>query len=339
MKSKKIYGLAGIAGLVAIGGTFAYYSAEQTFNNPFNTTNYSTSATEKFNPNGDNNDWKPGSTVDKEVFATNTGDGDVWVRVKFDEAWTRDGSLIPVFELTADATHQFGSIDGLDKFGVAGNGITASNSSSHQAGEDYKTDGVTANDTGSVVLKNFASNWDTNWAFNKDDGYFYYKTVLKKNESTQLLLDSVTLCSDTDMGAFVKPVYYIAFDEEPKTPPVFDVEAWKKAWKEAKKSSEDWIKMPFTQDGLGTWNVGIPATGSNAIKGKYVYTYKGDILDNENLGYANADYQLDITVEFLQTTEEDEIITTSKWAKDFLPKSSSTESTTPAPEETTQNGN
>ncbi len=337
MKSKKIYGLAGIAGLVAIGGTFAYYSAEQTFNNPFNTTNYSTSATEKFNPSGDNNKWEPGSTVDKEVFATNTGEGDVWVRVKFDEVWTRDGSLIPVLDLATDATHQFGSKDGLGKFGVAGaeDGITASDSSSHQGvGENYKTDGITNQDNGSVVMKNFAEGWGDNWQFNPNDGYFYYKTVLTQGQSTQLLLDSVTLCSDTDMGAFVKPVYYIALNDEPATPPVFDVEAWKNSGAE--------IGRPFDQDGLGTWNVGIPDTGSDDIKGKYVYTYKGDILDNKNLGYANADYQLDITVEFLQTTEEGEIITTSGWAQDFLPTSSSTESTestTSAPEETTQNGN
>lgn len=320
MKSKKIYGLAGIAGLVAIGGTFAYYSAEQTFNNPFNTTNYSTSATEKFNPNGDNNNWEPGSTVDKEVFATNTGDGDVWVRVKFDEAWMREGSLIPVFGLDPSATHQFGSIDGLGKFGVAGaqDGITASNSSSHQGvGDEYETDGVTESDIGSVVMKNFADGWDNNWSFNPKDGYFYYKTVLKKNDSTQLLLDSVTLCSDTDMGHFLEPVYYIAVDEG-AAQPEFDV--------------EEWVKNGDVNSEFGSWKPGVPSKDDPLLKGKDVYTYKGHILDKEALGYAKADYRLDITVEFLQTTEEGEIITNSGWDQNFLPTSSSTESTI-------QNGN
>ena len=320
---------SGIAGLVAIGGTFAYYSAEQTFSNPFNTTNYSTSATEKFNPNGDNNNWEPGSTVDKEVFATNTGDGDVWVRVKFDEAWMRDGILIPVTkDEKVDENHQFGSISGLDKFGIAGaeGGITASNSGAHQGvGEKYETDGVTKEDIGSVVMKNFAEGWDGNWRFNPKDGYFYYKTVLKKGKSTALLLDSVTLCSDTDMGHFLEPIYYIAVEEGAEKPE-FDVDAW--------------LVTGDVNSDFGNWKKGVPSKDDPLLKDKDVYTYKGHILDDKALGYAKADYELDITVEFLQTTEEDEIITTSNWDKDYLPTSSSdesTESTTSAPEETTQN--
>lgn len=41
--NKKVYGLIGIAALAAVGGTFAYYNASQTFNNPFDTTNFGTS--------------------------------------------------------------------------------------------------------------------------------------------------------------------------------------------------------------------------------------------------------------------------------------------------------
>lgn len=308
MKKMKIYGLVGVAALAAIGGTFAYYSAEQTFNNPFDTINYSTSSTEKFNPNGDNKDWKPGSTVEKKVFATNTGDGDVWVRIKFDEKWTRGGNVL-VFDPSVvpyGDDYQFGSKDGLEKFGVAGYAFIAGDSSKHQGvGNDYKTDGLVNEDTGSVVMKNLVANWDVNWAFNEDDGYFYYKEVLKTGKETELLLDSVTLCADTDMGYFDNPVYYIAVDKGADKP-VFNVEGWKKLEEENKEKDFD------------GWKYGTPEKDNSDLKGKDVYTFKGNILDDSRPGYANADYELDITVDFIQTTEDGEVIDGSTWDVDFL---------------------
>lgn len=50
MKSKKLYGLLGVAVLAAAGGTFAYYNAQDTFINEFDTTSYGTSTTETFDP-------------------------------------------------------------------------------------------------------------------------------------------------------------------------------------------------------------------------------------------------------------------------------------------------
>ena len=305
MKKMKIYGLVGVAALAAIGGTFAYYSAEQTFNNPFDTINYSTSSTEKFNPNGDNKDWKPGSTVEKKVFATNTGDGDVWVRIKFDEKWTR-GDNVLVFDHSVELygdNYQFGSKDGLEKFGVAGYAITAGDSSKHQGvGKEYKTDGLVNKDTGSVVMKNLVANWGDNWAFNEGDGYFYYKKVLKTGDETELLLDSVTLCADTDMGYFDNPVYYIAVDKGADKP-VFNVEEWKKSNK---------------GQTFGNWISGTPEKNNKELEGKDVYTFKGNILDDNRPGYANADYELDITVDFIQTTEDGQVIDGSPWDVEFL---------------------
>ena len=298
MKKMKIYGLVGVAALAAVGGTFAYYNASQTFNNPFDTSNYSTSSTEKFNPNDDNKDWKPGSTVEKKVFAKNTGDGDVWVRVKFDEKWIRNN----------ESFLQFGSKDGLPKFGVAGvkGGITAGDSSTHQGIEDaYETDGIVSEDTGSVVMKNLVADWDGNWAFNETDGYFYYKTVLTKGQETALLLDSVTLCNDADMGHFDNPVYYIAVEKGAEKPE-FDQEGWKALKEEEKEQDFD------------GWTYGVPNKDDEALKGKDVYTYKGNILDETKPGYANADYELDITVDFIQTTEDGEVIDGSNWDVNFL---------------------
>lgn len=279
---KKALGLIGIAALAAVGGTFAYFSATETFTNPFNTTNFSTSSTEKFNPS-EGGDWKPGKEVDKEVFAKNTGDGLVWVRVKFDEKWERkaiDGkgalsigwnSKQSVFfpekadeALSGGTYHQPGS--GEDNDAVAGN-----------------EDGVAANDIGSVVYKNLL-NYTKDapegeaevWYYNKDDGYFYYAKALEKDKETVKLLDSVTLCGNTDMGFFEEIDKWLVVDKGAEAP---DYTPGNNLWVNDEPSEE-------------------------AMKDKDVYHYQAHQLDTERQGYANADYTLNITVEFIQADEE-----------------------------------
>ncbi|MDY5485102.1 MAG: BsaA family SipW-dependent biofilm matrix protein, partial [Clostridium sp.] len=66
MKNSKLFAAAGLGALVVVGGTFAYYNTTQTFNNPFNTTDYGTYVTEHFNVD-DGSEWKPGATVAKEI--------------------------------------------------------------------------------------------------------------------------------------------------------------------------------------------------------------------------------------------------------------------------------
>lgn len=308
MKNKKVYGLVGVAALAAIGGTFAYYSAEQTFNNPFNTTNYSTSSTERFNPNGDNKNWKPGANVDKDVLATNTGDGDVWVRVKFNEFWNRGEVKFGEFESKDEG---FNTSDGTISIQPTGT-----------------SDGLTDGDH-SVVQKIFANLTGVDgddvaadmWYFNKDDGYFYFTSSLASNTSTPILLDSVTLSADADMGAYFKPVYYTTGDKG-STIPKFDETVLRTKLKEGLSNTEDGLPAEIVI-GEYTWKWGVPP-----VDGKFddvdVFTYKGHILDDEAMGYAAADYELDITVEFLQTTEEgeegDSILTSANWPLDVLKK-------------------
>lgn len=316
MKKMKLYGLAGVAALAAIGGTFAYYASTTDFNNQFDTTNYSTSTTEQFNPNGNNKDWKPGVTVDKKVYAMNTGDGDVWVRIKFDEAWFKQEAGKGFAEGTplefADGKQGFGSADGLEKFGVEGNTtIDKELSNTHQGGRgEYSVDGLVNMDTGSVVLKTFAADWGNDWYF--EGGYFYYKKALKKGEATPALLEAVTLCDDTDMGAFDNPEFYISVAKgtfaEPDFP-IFPEAEWKK----------DKDATTITSNN-GEWVKGVPTMTDDEIKelNVDVFTYKGNILDDTKPGYANADYKLDITVEFLQTNEDGSIASAEGWDEDIV---------------------
>lgn len=83
--NKSILAVIALLALVGVvGGTFAFYTSSQSFDNIFKTKPYSTKFEEIFE-SPDN--WTPGTTTSKEVFATNTGDVDVAVRVSYTEKW------------------------------------------------------------------------------------------------------------------------------------------------------------------------------------------------------------------------------------------------------------
>ena len=287
---KKALGLIGIAALAAVGGTFAYFSATETFTNPFNTTNFSTSSTEKFNPS-EGGDWKPGKEVDKEVFAKNTGDGLVWVRVKFDEKWEREaidgeGALSIGWNSKQSVFFPEKADEALSK--VSSNGEIREVDHQPGSGEDNDAvagneDGVAANDIGSVVYKNLlnytkeAPEGEAEvWYYNEGDGYFYYAKALEKDKETVKLLDSVTLCGNTDMGFFEEIDKWLVVDKGAEAP-------------------------DYTPDN-NLWVNDEPS--EEAMKDKYVYHYQAHQLDTAKQGYANADYTLNITVEFIQADEK-----------------------------------
>lgn len=85
MKKKSLIALAGLLGVLAVGGTFAYFNVTLTAQNELKTKGFSSELVEKFTPG---NDWKPGQEVTKEVGVENTGDYDVIARLTWDELWT-----------------------------------------------------------------------------------------------------------------------------------------------------------------------------------------------------------------------------------------------------------
>lgn len=291
-KNTKVLALAGLGVVTLVGGTFAYYSASQTFNNPFDTSNYGTYSREKFSIE-DGNEWKPGAEVDKEVYATNTGDGEVWVRVKFDEAWSRDNTKFKEFNTTQDGFYVPDPTG--DAAPLAGNN------------QVNTTDGLTADDAGSVVYKNFNDANLVNtagkatarkWYF--VDGYYYYTSALAKDESTAMLLDSVTLCGDTDMGKFDNNSYYKVV-EKGAAAPVFDASTWTEGECDFDASLKGQTTHADYQQKYGRYI------------DKDVYTYKENKLDTTKQGYANADYELNITVEFVQADPEAAASVAAPW--------------------------
>lgn len=309
MKNMKIYALAGVAALAVVGGTFAYYNASQTFNNPFDTSNYGTYAMEEFNP-AEGHNWEPGVEVDKKVFATNTGKGDVWVRISLDEVWEN---------LNSDATDK--------KLAFAYNELWRANpDSGTTAKQNNAEDGLVAADknVGSVVYKEFDKDAITqnleeagakNWYYK--DGYFYYTKTLAQNQVTPDLLKTVTLCGDTDMGKFVVKNYYKIDAKGIKTKNddgsinqnlvPYDADGnVKSGW--TPYEGEMVIETVTDAQGNKKEQVviknGETSTPVEIGEGETVYTYKDDQLAEGQQGYANANYKLNIKVEFVQADVE-----------------------------------
>lgn len=191
-KTKKVKAFAGLLALTLVVGSLAYFTKTMSIDNPFSTKKYGGETVEKFTPE---NNWEPGGQVTKEVQAKNTGDYDLWVRVKFDEKWERDGKL-----------------------------IEGTNLSSNDAAKFFPTSADNAVAGGSSVYKHLAGVAGGTW---KDggDGYFYYKTTLGKDQSTTQLMDYVTLCKDANMGEYtVSGMKYALVDESKKAEDLTDAD-------------------------------------------------------------------------------------------------------------------
>ena len=91
MKNKKaLVAIALVALIGVVGGSWAYYTSQASFDNDFTTGTYGTSITEEFE-SPDN--WTPGTTTTKKVNVRNNGSVSIVARAKYTEKWTAaDGS-------------------------------------------------------------------------------------------------------------------------------------------------------------------------------------------------------------------------------------------------------
>ncbi len=134
--------LVGLLGIV--GGTIAYFTNTVPFENIFKTPKYETKATETFTSP---ENWLPGTTTDKDLIVTNSGDVEVGVRISYSENWKdKDNENLS---------------------------LTLPNSENRAA------------------IINFTNTND--WKL--QDGYYYYKDTLAKNESTNSFISGVTFNS------------------------------------------------------------------------------------------------------------------------------------------------
>ena len=188
-RKKLLSYICAIAAIALLIGVFAYYNSTNSLDNRMSTAQYGNELEEKFTPK---EDWQPGESVDKEVAVNNTGDYDLFVRVKMSEEWTlKDGTT----------KHGWDSVD--DEFHTA----TAFTSNQLNPDDGLINDGAAVDPEydESVVAKALAA---SGWTFNTDDGYWYYNTRLTAGNSTGSLLTSITLAGDTDMGSYIVTKYY-----------------------------------------------------------------------------------------------------------------------------------
>lgn len=94
--NKPLFALLLLAIVGVVGVTIAYFTSTTSFENVFKTSPYSTEVTEEFiSPTN----WIPGTTTSKTVFAKNTGDVPVAVRVSYEEEWvSSNGSTLPLVQ-------------------------------------------------------------------------------------------------------------------------------------------------------------------------------------------------------------------------------------------------
>lgn len=254
--NKKAAALGGLAALVAVGGTWAYFNQTAAITNPFHTEGgYETSVIEHFNPS-DGEDWKPGVTVNKEVIASNTGDADVLVRVAMDEVWRRGDEDLKL--LTSRYGTVFTTVE-----------------------QEDAEDGLVDRDK-TVVGKELN---ETDWTFNNEDGYWYYNTRLAAKTDSESLLKSVTLASDLDMGKYTNVYAYATHEKD-----------WEELTEE-EKNALNWTPVATEEE--------LKGPGADAKKDNLsFFVKKGRELDPDAKGYADANYDLTITIEFVQPTED-----------------------------------
>ena len=100
----------GILGLV--GGTFAYFTSTDTFENVFKTKPYKMDVVETFESP---EDWTPGTETSKSVIATNKGDVEAAVRVSYTEEWLdANGDALALKDASDNAAAIINFADDLD---------------------------------------------------------------------------------------------------------------------------------------------------------------------------------------------------------------------------------
>ena len=155
---KPLIALLIVALVGLVGGTWAYFTSQTSFENKFKTADYKVEYSEDFTSP---ENWLPGTTTNKTLTVKNDGDVDVAVRVRFEEKWTaKNKSSLPL-----EQTQEPGS---------------------------KKVE---------AAVMNFHLSYEEKWESEKEaDGneytWYYYKTRLGNNESTETLIDSVTFNKD-----------------------------------------------------------------------------------------------------------------------------------------------
>lgn len=194
MKKKAALGLAGIAAVAVIGGTWAYWSQDLTATNEFETGKFDSDIVEQFTPPAVG-EWLPGVTTEKDVKVTNSGDVDMALVAEITQEWNREGESLSLRFAAPDPSpitrgYENAAVINWGK-DTAMHDITAMDSVAGKA----KDMGITA-----TVSSLEDSEAKDKWVLvDVSDDYskltFVYNGIVPAGEETPELLNSVTLNS------------------------------------------------------------------------------------------------------------------------------------------------
>lgn len=298
--SKKATALAGLGVLAVVGGTFAYYNQTVSLENPLTTGKYENELIEDYTPPTDH--LKPGATIDKVVGAKNTGDYPVMVRIKMDEVWRRNGDTNGFIKHSSKV-----DAGNTDEFAAIEIGAEGGYEDEFIATQGSDTDGQVNGDD-SVVRKNLAVDYTDDWIYNPNDGYWYYNKILYKGDVTGNLLDSITLASNVDLGLYTQKDWYYIGDANTNKTEIDD---------------EEWIEYKVTRDkdgavtGITLGDDAVTDTNNDGFidaidmasvlplgENNKLFRKNESLLDDTAKGYADANYTLTITSQFVQATPD-----------------------------------
>ncbi len=185
MKKKAALGLAGLAAVAAIGGTWAYWNQNLSVNNEFKAGNFDSDIVEEFKPE---EDWLPGETVEKVVSVKNSGNVDMAVMTKITQKWNDENLTLQAVDGTEYAAEvQWGeNVAAFAAPGVADvaapMGIEKTVDSFADAADTWVLADIKEQEDGSMDL------------------YFIYSGIVEEAGETPALLTSVTMNSSIKSG-------------------------------------------------------------------------------------------------------------------------------------------
>lgn len=172
LKYRRLIPLVLAVAVLIVGASFAWSRQEVSVDNELKAHVTDVEITEKFDPRD-----STGTVEEKEVKFTNTGNSSVFLRMTYTEYWEQeDGTILPNMvsnygEPTEIAAKKVGTIPEEDPW---------------EEGTDWKAPNT-----------NLSVQWEQ-----KDDGWYYYKGVLKPGESTQSIMDYVAIWWYVHLGRF-----------------------------------------------------------------------------------------------------------------------------------------
>lgn len=207
MKKKAALGLAGIAAVAVIGGTWAYWSQDLTATNEFETGKFDSDIVEQFTPPAVG-EWLPGVTTEKNVKVTNNGDVDMALVAEITQEWNREGKSLPIRFAAPDPSPITRGYENAAVINWGENTAMHDITAIDSVAEEAREMGITAS-----VSSLGDSEAKDKWVLvDVSDDYskliFVYNGIVPAGEETPELLNSVTLNSKIESWVSEKNYFY-----------------------------------------------------------------------------------------------------------------------------------